>query len=173
MNISPYYKNTGKISFASKISMHFRKIMFDKFMEILKPLPHHKILDIGVTNDDTYQESNYFEKLYPYTSQIVSIGTEDGSHLEKKYPGLQFQKVKPGQPFPFQDKEFDIAFSNATLEHVGNAEAQTNFVREVARVSKTFFITTPNRWFPVEFHTAIPFLHFLPKKLIKGLLLIA
>ena len=26
-------------------------------------------------------------------------------------------------------------------------------------------ITTPNRYFPLDFHTKIPFLHFLPKKL--------
>lgn len=170
MNSSPYYKDTGKISLASKISMHFRKNMFRKFMEVMQPQPNYKVLDIGVTNDDTYQESNYFEKMYPYPSQLMCVGTENGSHLTEKYPGLQFQMITPGHPLPFKDKEFDIAFSNAVIEHVGNAASQASFVREMARVSKTFFITTPNRWFPVEFHTAIPFLHFLPKKTYRSIL---
>lgn len=170
MSESPYYKDTGKIPLASQISMRFRKNMFHKFMDILEPQPDYKVIDIGVTSDESYQESNYFEKMYPYKDQIVCVGTEDGGHLEEKYPGVQFQKVIPGQPFPFKDKEFDIAFSNAVIEHVGNTKAQTNFVLEMARVSKAFFLTTPNRWFPVEFHTAIPLLHFFPKKTYRKVL---
>ena len=33
-----------------------------------------------------------------------------------------------------------------------------------------FFLTTPNRWFPVEFHTTIPLLHWLPKKWFRAVL---
>jgi hypothetical protein len=25
-------------------------------------------------------------------------------------------------------------------------------------------VTTPNRWFPIEFHTVLPFLHWLPAR---------
>lgn len=170
MNSSPFYKNTGKFFLASNISMQFRTKMFYKFMEVMQPQQHDKILDIGVTSDDIYQESNYFEKMYPYKDKIVCVGTEDGKHLEKKYQGLQFQKVAPGQHLPFADKTFDIAFSNAVLEHVGNTTAQANFIREMMRVSESFFITTPNRWFPIEFHTAIPLLHFLPKRTYRKIL---
>jgi len=49
------------------------------------------------------------------------------------------------------------------LEHVGARERQTRFLREAWRASrKGIFITTPNRWFPVEFHTVLPLLHWLP-----------
>jgi hypothetical protein len=34
------------------------------------------------------------------------------------------------------------------------------FVRELSRVAKKVFISVPNRYFPVEHHTAIPLLHF-------------
>ena len=37
-------------------------------------------------------------------------------------------------------------------------------------VSNQFFITTPNRWFPVEFHTALPLLHWLPKRLHRKII---
>ena len=29
-------------------------------------------------------------------------------------------------------------------------------------MSRRFFITTPNRWFPVELHTCLPLVHWLP-----------
>jgi SAM-dependent methyltransferase len=167
MNNSPYYKDTGKIPFTSKISFLLRKRMFAKFMNSMKPAVDHKILDIGVTCDDQYQESNYFEKFYPYKDRIVCIGTEDGGYLESKYPGIKFIHITPHELLPFKDNQFDIVFSNAVLEHVGNKEDQKKFIVELLRVSRSFFLTTPNRWFPVEFHTAIPLLHYLPKKIYR------
>lgn len=170
MNSSPYYKDTGKIPLASQISVRFREKMFAMFMANMKPDTQDNILDIGVTGDDRYQESNYFERLYPHKIRIVCVGTEDGSYLETKYPGIKFTRIIPQRPLPFKDKEFDIAFSNAVIEHVGNSDNQRAFVNEMLRVSRAFFLTTPNRWFPVEFHTAVPFLHFLPKRIFRKIL---
>jgi len=135
MTNSPYYKDTGKIALASKISVQFRKKMFDKFMETLKPSRQHAVLDIGVTSDDSYQESNYFERFYPYKDQIVCVGTEDGSHLEKKYPGIKFFQINPHEALPFKNNEFDIAFSNAVIEHVGSWEMQRAFLLEMLKPS--------------------------------------
>ena len=51
------------------------------------------------------------------------------------------------------------------LEHVGSHANQSRFIRECARVArKGFFLTTPNRWFPIEFHTQLPLIHWLPKR---------
>src|SRR5215469_9369494 len=69
-------------------------------------------------------------------------------------------RIPPNQPLPFADKGFAIATSNAVLEHVGSADHQALFVRELTRVARKVFISVPNRYFPVEYHTAIPFLHF-------------
>ena len=155
---------------ASRLSLHIRKKMFSKFMKVMNPQPNYAVLDVGVTSDDQYEESNYFEKLYPYKEKIICVGTEDGSYLEEKYQGIKFVKVYTGQPLPFQDKEFDIAFSNAVIEHVGSTDAQKAFVKEIMRVSRLFFITTPNSWFPVELHTALPLLHWLPKRLHRKII---
>jgi hypothetical protein len=64
---------------------------------------------------------------------------------------------------PFADKAFDIATSNAVLEHVGSVPHQAAFVLELSRVAKRVFISVPNRYFPIEHHTAIPLLHFWTK----------
>jgi hypothetical protein len=53
--------------------------------------------------------------------------------------------------------------SNAVIEHVGGTERQAAFVREAVRVGGRVFVTTPNRWFPVEDHTRLPFVHRLPE----------
>ena len=37
---------------------------------------------------------------------------------------------------------------------------------EVRRVGKRWFLTTPNRWYPFEFHVRMPFISWLPPKLM-------
>jgi SAM-dependent methyltransferase len=149
----------------SRVGQRARRQMYDLFLESLRPTADSRILDIGVTCDTVFPESNYLEKAYPHKDQIVCVGTEDGSHLEQLYPGLRFLRVRPGEPLPFRDGEFDIVYSNAVVEHAGPTEQQRAFIREACRVGRQFFITTPNRWFPVEHHTGLPFLHWLPKAL--------
>jgi hypothetical protein len=38
------------------------------------------------------------------------------------------------------------------------------------RVSERVFVTTPNRWFPVEMHTGLPLLHYLPAASFRRIL---
>ena len=35
---------------------------------------------------------------------------------------------------------------------------------------KIFFITTPNRFYPIEFHTKLPLIHWLPKRIHRFIL---
>jgi hypothetical protein len=37
-------------------------------------------------------------------------------------------------------------------------------------VSRNSFITTPNRWYPIEFHTVLPLVHWLPPDTFRALL---
>ena len=68
-----------------------------------------------------------------------------------------------GRDLPFSDGEFDLGFSNAVVEHIAGGRAgQRRFVHELCRVSHSVFVTTPNRWFPLEVHTLLPFVHWLP-----------
>ncbi|MHB1699694.1 MAG: class I SAM-dependent methyltransferase [Acidobacteriaceae bacterium] len=130
-------------------------------------LPQHAVLDIGVTEDRSYSHSNYFEAWYPHKDKITATGIDDAQFLEEVYPGLRFVKAD-GRSLPFQDGEFDYVHSSAVLEHVGSADRQRDFLREAWRVSRRgIFITTPNRWFPIEFHTVLPLVHWLPPSLFR------
>ena len=68
-----------------------------------------------------------------------------------------------GLSLPFRDGAFDLALSNAVIEHVGGEDEQRRFVAEHARVGRHWLITTPNRWFPFESHTKVLFLHWFPR----------
>jgi SAM-dependent methyltransferase len=154
---------------ASKVSYCVRKAIFSFFMETMHPRPDSWILDVGVTPDQTLPDSNMFERLYPFKNRLTITSIEDAAHLQGPYPGVRFVRTEKFE-LPFRDQSFDIAFCSAVLEHVGEDYQQKHLLREILRVSKRFFIVTPNRLCPIEFHTLLPFIHWLPRTLHQKLL---
>jgi hypothetical protein len=70
---------------------------------------------------------------------------------------------------PFPDKSFDLVYSNAVIEHVGGWEDQRAMAGEIQRVGRSWFVTTPNRWFPFEFHLRLPLVGWLPAAAMRRL----
>lgn len=64
---------------------------------------------------------------------------------------------------PFKDQAADVLLANAVIEHVGDEQDQRRFVDEHVRVGRSWVMTTPNRWFPVESHTATVLRHWSPR----------
>ena len=62
----------------------------------------------------------------------------------------------------FQDQSFDLVVSNSVIEHVGNLNDQILMAKEAQRVSKKYFIQTPNYFFPFEPHFFFIGFQFLP-----------
>jgi hypothetical protein len=138
---------------------------------MLVPLMQIKnVLDVGVTSDRKLASSHFFEDLYPYPERITALSNQEASWMQTHYKGLTFVQSS-ALSMPFVDNCFDLVFSNAVIEHVGSSENQRQFLGECIRVAKQFvFITTPNRYHPMEFHTVLPLIHFLPKKLHRVIL---
>lgn len=150
-------------SVSIRVATMMRKRMFASFMDEFTPRPSESILDIGVTSDQTYSSSNYLEALYPYKDRITAAGIDDASFLETLYPGIAFKHAN-ALDLPFDDASFDLVHSSAVLEHVGSKANQIKMVEECLRVARRgVCITTPNRWFPIEVHTQVPLVHWLPK----------
>lgn len=131
------------------------------FLRLCRPAPGHSVLDVGVLGEEEYEAANFFLKEYPYPGSLTALSIEDCGTLRSRYPLVRFVTYD-GERFPFADNSFDVCHSNAVVEHVGDCRRQQLFVSEMVRVARQGFFTTPNRWFPVELHTKIPFLHYLP-----------
>ena len=83
---------------------------------------------------------------------------------------------------PFADGFFDIVHCSSVVEHVTvpksdmwnirsgrefralSEAAQQKFADEIMRVGKQYYVQTPDRWFPVESHSWLPFLGWLPRR---------
>ncbi len=167
---SVYYRDGVDTSFAMRLLKAARMSMFDLFMRELSPNETTRVLDIGVSDDEN-EGANFLEKHYPWQHNITCAGLGQGDAVSRSYPKVTFRQIEAGERLPFEDQSFDIACSNAVIEHVGGSVQRTAFIAEHLRVAKAVFITFPNRWFPVEHHTSMPLLHYSPslfRKLLKG-----
>ena len=168
--VNEQYNVAAPQSLSVKIAAYQRIKMYKLFLELTRISSDESILDVGVTADQTYEASNYLEAWYPYKDRITAVGLDDASFLETLYSGLKFVRAN-GLNLPFEDNSFDYVHSSAVLEHVGDINNQNRFIEEIYRVAKKgIFVTTPNRWFPVEFHTVLPLVHWLPKSVFRSIL---
>jgi hypothetical protein len=156
---SRYYEIARPSSLAERLLIKARDQIYSDFLSKMQPGPSETILDVGIS-DVLTDGANFLERLYPYQERITACGLGDAREFQAAYPKVGYVQIEPNKRLPFADKSFDIATSNAVLEHVGSQPNQLNFVAELARVAKKVFISVPHRYFPVEHHTGFPLLHW-------------
>jgi hypothetical protein len=139
-----------------------REKKYRLFQELLRPSPKARILNVGATGRNS-GVTEQFETYYPYPERVIGGGL---SYAGVKDYSQSFPSVRAlifdGCRLPFSDQTFDIVYSNAVLEHLPSREAQRHFANEVRRVGRTWFISTPNYWYPIEPHYHLPFIQFFP-----------
>jgi len=149
---------------ASRVSLRSRERKLRLFLDLMQPTAETTVVDVGITDAGFGAGStdNFFEALYPWPAQITGVGHTRLDRFALAFPAVRAVRAD-GRDLPFADGEFDLGFSNAVVEHVaGGRDGQRRFVHELCRVSRRVFVTTPNRWFPLEVHTLLPFVHWLP-----------
>ena len=156
-----YYKNSMNNNFSLSVLLYARNQMFRDFIRLNQPNEKTTILDIGVSDEEN-EGSNFLEKLYPWKENITCAGIGDGAAIKMNFPLSSFIKITPGERLPFHDNTFDLSYSNAVLEHVGGENERVHFIKENLRVARQTCIFIPHRWFPIEHHTNIPFVHYHP-----------
>jgi hypothetical protein len=150
---------------ASRVSMRSRERKLQLFLDLLQPSPETTVVDVGVTDAPFGAGStdNFFEARYPWPERITAVGHTELDRFAAAFPQVRVVRAD-GRELPFGKAEFDLGFSNAVVEHVaGGRDGQRQFVHELCRVARRVFVTTPNRHFPLEVHTLLPFVHWLPK----------
>lgn len=157
-------------SLAVRVASMMRRRMYDAFLAVGGVEAFESILEVGVTSDRSYPASNYLLSWYPHKERLIAVGLDDASYIEQAHPGVRFL-FADGKALPFADGAFDVVHSSAVIEHVGSRAEQARFIRELSRVAcRLVCLTTPNRWFPIEVHTGLPLLHWLPPATFRAVL---
>jgi ubiquinone/menaquinone biosynthesis C-methylase UbiE len=142
----------------------------DAFLREFRPTAEMRILDVGGT------DLNW--RIVDQPARVVLLNTkfpergQDAGLLGEEYGDGTEQAAAPdieyvlgdGKSVPFGDGEFDICFSNSTIEHLFTLQQQRRFAEEVRRVGRGVWVQTPAREFPFEPHWLSPFVHWLPRR---------
>lgn len=154
-----YYQAVQPHSLSERLAIHARDRIYEDFIRLCRPSEDSIILDVGVS-DVLNDAANMLERKYPHRRNISAVGLGRASAFQAAYPDVAYTQIEANKPLPFADGAFEIATSNAVLEHVGSGANQAFFVSELCRVAAKVFISVPHRYFPVEHHTGLPILHF-------------
>ena len=167
--INKYTYLRGHTKFVDNI-IHKKRLEIISIIKENLISPNFKdILDIGTTVD-TSKSSNLIIKNLKNFKSYKSISNQ------KITSNLFTKKLQKSitQDFSLNELETfrsDVVVSNATIEHVGSDQQQLKMLKNIVKLTKKIFIVvTPNRLHPIEFHSKIPFIHWLPKKMHRKIL---
>lgn len=151
------------MSIFARLSKISRNRKLELFNELMNPKKEMKILDIGAEVNPNNKNVVQFIDYYPWKNNVsaINLSSEHISIIQEYYPEVD-ARVGDACDLPWEDEHFDIVYSNAVIEHLGSFEKQKKMAAEIMRVGKRWFISTPNRWYPFEFHMRLPFITWLP-----------
>lgn len=154
-NVMPLNKDSVAYKCRKK-RMH----IFEDFYEeqILSSSPDKKrILDVGGELD--FWKSMGFRYFNDVSITLLNLHKVD---VPDVYDNV-FSEVGDATDLSrYDDKQFDLVFSNSVIEHVGNFEKQRKMAAEMKRIGKHCYLQTPNRYFILEPHFLVPLFQFFP-----------
>src|SRR5262245_301591 len=118
-----YYREILPGGAAERLLIAARNRIFEDFRKHTRPSPLDQVLDVGVS-DVVNDGANVLERSYQHQKNITACGLGAGTQFKKAFPLARYVQIEPNAPLPFDDNNFDIATSNAVLEHVGSQENQ-------------------------------------------------
>ena len=162
------------LSFHNKF---FDKIIKKKRLEIIKIIKDElkgiqcsDCLDIGTTNDVKNESSNFIIKNLKLILNYKAFS--NFSIVDSFFSSSTVGSISED----FEDKTLnflrsDIVLSSATIEHVGSYTNQKKMIQNIASLTnKIFFITTPNKNYPIDFHSKLPIVNMLPNNIFRKVL---
>jgi SAM-dependent methyltransferase len=135
---------------ASPLASRARAKRHERFFHLTRIAPDSRIVDLGSGPLG----------LRAFAPELDVTGVD---RLPKpEYPG-PFVQADVTARLPFEDGEFDLAYSSSLIEHLAPAD-RGRFAAEVRRVARGWFVQTPAFSFPIEPHALLPFAHWLPPR---------
>ncbi len=145
---------------AQPLHRGFRIEKVNLFFQLIDNPPQGTLLDVGGGAGIAGEFDSLYEAFRPLV--VVNRDPPKPSSNGRAKHEIRFV-LGDGCCLPFASKSFDWVFSNAVIEHVGDWKRQLVFAGEIRRVARRgYFVTTPNKYFPIEPHTLCPLYQFLP-----------
>jgi ubiquinone/menaquinone biosynthesis C-methylase UbiE len=130
----------------------------------MRPSPQDRILDVGGGYGD------YFATVVPFRENVWIAEIDEVILQRARQHGFQTALISTDGSLPFPDRHFDVVHCNSVVEHVLVPADRTRLAAEIRRVGKSWFVQTPNRYFPIEPHSRLPLAQFLPRPLVRACL---
>ncbi len=146
-----------------------------------------KILDLGSEDGSNI---NLVLQGTPIKPEHVYIADIDPALIEKGKITYGYIPVVINESgnLPFSDRFFDIVYCSSVIEHATVSKDQVWSLRsgaefrrralvrqqeiasEIMRVGKQYFVQTPYKHFPIESHSWLPLVSWLPRRMLVALL---
>lgn len=126
----------------------------------VKDLSGYSILDIGAG-------SGHISSFFSSKNRVVAADVVNQICIIE--PNFSFVELNQ-EKLPFESSFFDVVILNQVLTYVAD---QLNELKEVNRILKPggiCYISMPNKTFPIEPHSKVPFIHYLPHELYQLIL---
>lgn len=142
-----------------------------------------KILDLGSEDGVNIHAVLQGVNINPKHIYIADIDKDAITRGGKRY-GYQPVLIGESEQLPFSDGFFDIVYCSSVIEHVtvpkekiwemfsgkefrcSSKQRQKEFATEIQRIGKQYFVQTPYKHFPIESHSWLPFIAWLPRWLL-------
>ena len=143
------------------ITQHFRRRRGQFLLAHFPAIRQLRICDLGGSR-------HFWEKLALGVPDehitIYNISTDETQGVNSTGSVGTPVVIYDGKNLPVADNAFDLLVCNSVIEHVPVA-AREALCKEMLRVSRSVFLQTPARSFPVEPHFLLPFVHWLPRSI--------
>jgi SAM-dependent methyltransferase len=142
-----------------------------------------RILDLGSETGRNIHAVLRGTRVQPKNVYICDIHEPLVSAGAERY-GFTPVVARDGEALPFEQQSFDIVYCSSVIEHVTlpkaelwqerserrfvekSHERQLGFANEIRRLGRQYFVQTPYRGFPIESHSWLPFMGWLPRPVL-------
>jgi SAM-dependent methyltransferase len=153
------------------------------FKECFSLKPETCILDLGSGTREHIDLLLVGTPVEPSNVYIADIDANAIAQGEER-SGFTAVRILKSDSLPFPDRFLDLVFCSSVIEHVTipkreswflrsavefakrASRRQQEFANKIRRLGEGYFVQTRIKWFPMESRTWLPFIGYLPRRLL-------
>lgn len=168
-------------------SRKFRRCRAEIFIHNFDINKNTKILDLGSEDGSHIYSILQGSPFQPHNIFIADINKDSIENGHRIY-GFNPVLIQESKQLPFEENFFDIVYCSSVIEHVTvpkteiwelfsgrefrqrSLQRQMEFANEIKRLGKQYFVQTPYKHFPIESHSWLPLVGWIPRRMLISLL---